>query len=235
MLINENQIKVIGFDADDTLWVNEPYYQETESIFCELLANYGSAEEVSAKLLDTEHRNLPSYGYGTKGFMLSMLETALSISEGQVSTETLGRIISLGKAQLQRPVELLDGVIDTLKKISQLDVPLIVATKGDLKDQERKLEASRLAPYFHHVEIMSDKQPANYQKLLDRLNIQPEQFLMVGNSLKSDVLPVLMIGAQAVHIPYHTTWAHEEVDPKSHAAAIRTIKSLEDLVALLGS
>jgi len=235
MLINENQIKVVGFDADDTLWVNEPYYQETEAVFCEMLAAYGNPDEISAKLLETEHQNLPSYGYGTKGFMLSMLETALSVSEGQVRSETLEQIISLGKAQLQRPVELLDGVIDTLKKISKLDVQLIVATKGDLKDQERKLEASRLAPYFHHVEIMSDKKPANYQKLLNHLNILPQQFLMVGNSLKSDIIPVLDLGGYAVHIPCHTTWAHELTAPQADMAHYWTLKHISQLEALFSS
>lgn len=228
-------IKIVGFDADDTLWVNEPFYLETETAFCELLSKYGSAAEISALLLETEHQNIPLYGYGTKGFMLSMLETALSISRNQLSQDALHQIIALGKAQMQRPVELLEGVMESLETLSQLDMKLIVATKGDLKDQERKLAESKLESYFHHVEIMSDKQAANYEKLLNHLNIEPTQFLMVGNSMKSDILPVLEIGAQAVHVPYHTTWAHEDIKPPQGEDSYWTIQKLADLKTILSS
>jgi putative hydrolase of the HAD superfamily len=233
MLINENQIKVIGFDADDTLWVNEPYYQETESIFCELLANYGSAEEVSAKLLETEHRNLPSYGYGTKGFMLSMVETAIQISDHQVSSETLMEIIQLGQTQLCHPVELLDGVEETMKNLHEAEHTLILATKGDLVDQERKLKESGLEAYFHHVEIMSHKTPEYYERLLAHLDISADAFLMVGNSVKSDILPVLELGGQAVHVPYHTTWALEQVEAPAHLQNFVTLSRLDELLELI--
>ncbi len=204
-------IKVIAFDADDTLWINEPYFQETERRFCELLEDYLPQHTVSRELLQTEIANLQLYGYGVKSFMLSMIETAISISEGTIGLSVIEKIIAEGKAMLDHPIELLDG-IETL--LSQLKgrYRLVVATKGDLLDQERKLKKSGLAPYFHHIEIMSDKQEADYLKLLRHLDIQPDEFMMIGNSLKSDVLPVLNIGGHGCHVPYHTTWEHEKID-----------------------
>lgn len=207
----KKQFKVIGFDADDTLWVNEPYFRETEEEFCQLLEGYGACEEITRALLETELANLPLFGYGIKGFTLSMMETALKICNNDIPPTLLKSILELGKSLLQKPVILLDNVEEVLKSVNNKDYQVIIATKGDLLDQQRKLSKSGLEKYFHHIEIMSDKKEADYMRLLNHLEIAPENFLMVGNSIKSDILPVLNIGGSAIHIPFHTTWAHEEI------------------------
>lgn len=222
------ELKIIAFDADDTLWVNEPYFQETEHKFCALLEDYLSHHTVGHELFKTEIANLALYGYGVKGFMLSMVETAIRVSNGTVSASTIEKMLDYGKQLLAKPIELLEGVAEVLSVLKQHFL-LVVATKGDLLDQQRKLKNSGLAPYFHHIEIMSDKQPEDYKNLINRLSISPDQFLMVGNSLKSDVLPVLELGSHSIHIPFHTTWAHEKVDAQVnhpnfwHADNIRQI------------
>ncbi len=222
-------IKVIGFDADDTLWVNEPYYQETEKQFCELLSDFLPAKVLSKELFKTEMDNLELYGYGAKGFMLSMIETALRISNQQLNPELIDEIIRLGKELLEKPIVLLDGVQEVLDKLRK-NYKLIVATKGDLLDQERKLSKSGLSNYFHHIEIMSDKKAEDYSKVLAHLDCVPDQFLMIGNSLKSDILPVLELGGHAIHVPFHTTWAHEHVYPgKTHPHYIEMEKILDIL------
>lgn len=203
-----DKIKVIGFDADDTLWVNEPYYQETEHQLCLLMADYLSASDVSKELFKIEMSNMALYGYGAKAFILSVVETAIKVSEGKVPASVIQQIIGLGKELINRDIELLDGIELLLSQL-QGKYRLIVATKGDLLDQERKLRKSGLLPYFHHIEIMPDKQEVDYQKLLSRLDITPDEFLMVGNSLKSDILPVVAIGGKGVYVPFHTTWQHE--------------------------
>lgn len=203
-------IKVIAFDADDTLWVNEPYFRETEEAFSKLLKAYLPEDDVNTILFSIEMRNLELYGYGIKGFVLSMVETILKITEGKGDLELVSKVISFGKEMLSKPVELLDGVGEVLKSLNG-DYRVVLATKGDLLDQERKLIKSGLEKHFHHIEVMSDKKPSDYKKLLKHLDCEPKNFLMVGNSVKSDVLPVLEIGGYAVHVPFHTTWAHEEV------------------------
>lgn len=222
-------IKVIAFDADDTLWMNEPYFQETEHKFCQLLEDYLPQHTVSRELLQTEISNLPLYGYGIKGFMLSMIETALTVSNKTISLDSIEKTIALGKELLARPVELLDGVEDVLTRLKGR-YRLVMATKGDLLDQERKLKASGLEHYFHHIEIMSDKQEKDYRKLIRHLDIQPDEFLMVGNSLKSDVLPVLAIGGHACHVPYHVTWAHEHVENTIEHERFRQLAGLRELI-----
>jgi len=207
----KSNFKVIGFDADDTLWVNEPYYRETEEAFYDLLSDFESHEKVSRELFKTEMQNLELYGFGTKAFMLSLVETALRVSDHKVSPAKIQEIIQLGKVQLNKPIEMLDGVQTVLEELCRLEYTLIVATKGDLLDQERKLRKSNIEAYFHHIEIMSDKKESDYLKLLKHLEIRPEDFLMVGNSMKSDIYPVLKIGGYAIHIPFHITWQHEEV------------------------
>jgi len=225
-------IKVIAFDADDTLFANEPYFQETEHKFCELMSSYLSQHSLSQELYKTEIDNLDLYGYGIKGYTLSMLEAAIKISNNTLSIESISQIIDLGKELLQKPIELLDGVEDTLKALHG-KYKLIVATKGDLKDQQRKLHDSGLGPYFHHIEVMADKQKLNYQKLLTRLEIIPEEFFMIGNSLKSDILPVLEIGGYAVHIPFHTTWEHEKISHTIEHHNFKTIDKISDVLPLL--
>lgn len=206
-----SSIKVIAFDADDTLWVNEPYFQHAEKQFCELMEDFLPQHSVSKALFQTEMEYLPLYGYGVKGFMLCMIETAYQISGGTLKAQVIPQILEFGKQLLRQPIELLEGVIEVLEKLNP-SYRLVVATKGDLLDQERKLKKSGLEHFFHHIEIMSDKQEQDYAKLIRHLDIAPEEFLMIGNSLKSDVLPVLALGGHAVHLPYHTTWSHEQVD-----------------------
>jgi len=222
-------IKVIAFDADDTLWVNEPFFQETEKKFYELMRDYLPAHSLAKELFKIEIDNLDVYGYGIKAYILSMIEAALHISENTISVAAIGKIIEYGKDMLEKPVELLDGVEEALKVLHG-KYKLVVATKGDLKDQHRKLHDSGLGHYFHHIEVMSDKQKIDYEKMLKRLEIEPSEFLMIGNSLKSDVLPVLEIGGHACHIPFHTTWLHEQID---HTIVHEKFKEAENIAQLL--
>ncbi len=227
-----HHLKVIAFDADDTLWVNEPYFQEAEQKFCALLEDYLPLHTVSQELFKTEMQNLPLYGYGVKAFMLSMLETALRVTENTANPAILNKAIEYGRELLAKPIELLDGVTEVLEVLKG-KFRLVVATKGDLLDQERKLMKSELEPYFHHIEIMSDKQEKDYQKLIRHLDCQPEEFLMLGNSLKSDVLPVLNIGGHGVHIPYHTTWAHEKIESKIEHPNFLQLNKISEILPYL--
>jgi putative hydrolase of the HAD superfamily len=228
-----NEIKVIGFDADDTLWVNEPYFRETEMKFCELLKNGMSLDEVTEKLFEIEIGNIPLYGYGTKAFILSMIETGLKITNGQLPPEKVEAILELGKEQINKPIELIDGIEEVLESL-QGKYRLIVATKGDLLDQERKLKKSGLLKYFHHIEVMTDKKEEDYQKLIKHLDIEPEQFMMIGNSLKSDIMPVLQLGGKAVHVPFHTTWVHEMVsDEEKQQANFHEVENVKEVLKLL--
>jgi putative hydrolase of the HAD superfamily len=204
-------IKVIGFDADDTLWVNEPYYREAEDQFVELITAYGVQEDIATALFQTEMANLELYGYGIKAFTLSLVECAIQLTNNSVTAQTIQRILELGKGMLQRPIELLDDVNVVLKKLSP-KYRLIVATKGDLLDQEGKMRRSGISSFFHHTEVMSDKKEPHYVQLLHHLDIEAREFLMIGNSMKSDIIPPLNLGAYAIHVPFHTTWAHEEVE-----------------------
>lgn len=233
MKINYENIKVIGFDADDTLWVNETYFREAETEFGQLLSEYETLNKLDQELFRKEIDNLPLYGYGVKAFVLSMVESALEQSNYNISQKSIEAILNIGKKMLNKPVELLDGVEDVLKSLSK-KYRLILATKGDLLDQERKLEKSGLTDYFHHIEVLSDKKEVNYAKLLNHLDIKPSEFLMIGNSLKSDVLPLVNIKAHAMHVPFHTTWAHEEVSEKeTNGKDYKTINTLRDVLELL--
>ena len=232
MEVDFSNIKTIGFDADDTLWVNETYFRDTEEKFAELLEGYETKNKIDQELFKMEMANLDSYGYGIKGFMLSMIESALDLSNNKVPQETIAQILELGKKMISHPVELLDGVEEVLAKLSG-KYRLIVLTKGDLLDQERKLERSGLSQYFHHVEVLSDKKESNYKNLLDHLNIDVKEFLMIGNSLKSDVLPILNIGAQAVHVPFHTTWAHEMVAEDEMVNNHLKLNNIKDILKYL--
>ena len=229
MKIDYSNIKVIGFDADDTLWVNETYFRETEEQFTNLLEGYETKNKIDQELFKMEIKNLELYGYGVKGFMLSMIESALEISNGRVSQGTVVDILNLGKKMLTHPVELLEGVTEVLEKLGE-SYRLIVLTKGDLLDQERKIEQSGLSKYFHHVEVLSDKKEENYINLLDHLEINVKEFLMIGNSLKSDVLPLVNIGANAIHIPFHTTWQHEQISIKKEDYNYLKINKLTDIL-----
>lgn len=233
MIKDFEQIKVIGFDADDTLWVNETYFREAEVTFGKLLSEYETLNTIDQELFKKEISNLPLYGYGIKAFVLSMVESALEQSNYNISTKSIHAILNIGKDMLNKPVELLDGVEDVLKVLSQ-KYRIILATKGDLLDQERKLEKSGLTKYFHHIEVLSEKKEVNYSRLLNSLDIKPSEFLMIGNSLKSDVLPLVNIKAHAIHVPFHTTWAHEQVtEQETNGKTYKTINSLRDLLKLL--
>ena len=232
MEVDYSKITVVGFDADDTLWVNETYFREAEQKFAKLLEGYETMNTIDQELFKMEINNLELYGYGVKGFMLSMVESALKLSNNRVSQATIEEILNLGKEMLLQPVELLDGVREVLRKLSG-NYRLIVLTKGDLLDQERKLEKSGLSEFFHHVEVLSDKKEENYIHLLNHLQIDVNEFLMIGNSLKSDVLPLVEIGAQAVHVPFHTTWQHEQVKINDEDYNYLKINTLSDILAYL--
>lgn len=206
-----NRIKVIAFDADDTLWVNEPFFREVEDAFTAMLEDFLPQHTSAKELFKTEMDNMALYGYGVKAFILSMIETVVRITGQNLQPAHIERVLQLGKDMLDKPVVLLDGVESVLQALGG-QYRLVVATKGDLLDQERKLRRSGLEHYFHHIEIMSDKQEKDYAKLIRHLDIQPDEFLMLGNSLKSDVLPVLALGGFAAHIPFHVTWEHERID-----------------------
>ncbi len=229
MEVDYSSIKVVGFDADDTLWVNETYFREAEEEFASLLDGFETKNKIDQELFKMEIKNLDLYGYGIKGFMLSMVESALEISNNTVSQATIIDLLNLGKKMISHPVELLEGVKEVLDELST-NYRLIVLTKGDLLDQERKIEKSGLSKYFHHIEVLSDKKEENYLNLLEHLEINVQEFLMIGNSLKSDVLPLLNIGAQAVHIPFHTTWQHEEVTVEDNDFKYLKINKLTDIL-----
>jgi putative hydrolase of the HAD superfamily len=228
-----SKIKVIAFDADDTLWVNETYFREAEKEFAQLLSGYETENKIDQELFKTQIKNLAIYGYGIKGFVLSMVECALELSNYQLAQKSLEKILNIGKEMLEKPIELLEGIEEVLQSL-QGKYKLVVATKGDLLDQERKLEKSNLLKYFHHIEVMSDKKEKDYQKLIRHLDIHPSEFLMIGNSLKSDVLPLLAIGSSAIHVPFHTTWAHENV-PKGMESETNyvTVLNIKQVLAYL--
>ncbi len=224
--------KIIAFDADDTLWHNEPYFDEAQERFCVLFQDYASHQEILGLILNHQVNNLPLYGFGIKAFTLSMIETALELTNHEISGKGIEQILAIGKNLLQKPVELLPNVISVLERLKG-KYKLVVATKGDLKDQHRKLHDSGIGAFFHHIEVMSDKTELDYKKMLGRLDCQPEDFLMIGNSLKSDVLPILNIGGYAIHIPYHTTWEFEKIDFEIEHKNFNTITNLSELFDIL--
>lgn len=227
-------IRVIAFDADDTLWVNETYFREAEEKFASILEDFLPQHAIMKELYRTEIGNLGLYGYGIKGFMLSMIETAIRISSGQMPSSLVEKIIRIGQEMLDKPVDLLPGVKDVLQSL-QGNYRVVLATKGDLVDQERKLQKSGLEGYFHHIEIMSEKRVSDYKKLIARLEIQASEFVMIGNSLKSDILPVLELGGYGIHVPFHTTWVHEQVDHEVKHERFSTAEHLEEARAHIQS
>ncbi|HMO58627.1 MAG TPA: HAD family hydrolase [Roseiflexaceae bacterium] len=223
---------VIAFDADDTLWHNEPLFADTQAQFRELLAPYHDADYISRMLYDVEMRNLRLFGYGIKGFTLSMIETAIELTEGRISGHEIGRIIESARAMMQAPTRLLDDAQNVVATLGAR-YRLMLITKGDLFDQEAKLARSGLAEYFRHVEIVSEKTPITYRRILEQHAIAPEHFLMVGNSPRSDILPVLAIGGSAVYIPYHMLWLHEQIDPPPPQAGLYELRRLAELPDLI--
>jgi len=225
--------RVIGFDADDTLWHNENIFEQVHERYRALLGRYHDAATVDRTLFATEMRNLALYGYGVKGFMLSAIETAIELTDGRISAEEIRTLLQLGREMLEHPVELLDGVAETLATLARSH-RLLIITKGDLRDQERKLAKSGLGAHFAHFEILSEKDEAAYATVLRRHAIVPEEFLMVGNSLKSDILPVLALGGAGAHVPYPLTWGHERVAEPPHAPGrFFQLTGIRELPALL--
>ena len=226
------QLTTIGLDADDTLWQNEQYYRLTEQHFRGLLSDYATGDDVSARLLEAEKRNLAHYGFGIKGFTLSMIETALDVTEGRAPGAVIGEILAIGRDLLSHPVETMPGVGDVLESLAGSHA-LVLITKGDLFDQERKLAQSGLGDFFHAVEIVSDKNAATYRRLFSKHAGAPEQAMMVGNSLKSDVVPALAVGAWGVFIPHALTWILEHVEKPADAPRFRELPEIADLVPLI--
>ena len=199
---------LIAFDADDTLWHNETLYARAQDKFKQLLSSYHSQEWIEQRLFETEMRNLQHFGYGIKAFTLSMIETAIELTEGRIQGDETRQILDAGKEMLKAEVQLLDNVDETMAALSA-SYPLMIITKGDLLDQHSKIERSGLSSYFQHIEVISEKTKESYAAILTKHKVDPAQFVMVGNSLKSDILPVLELGGTAVYIPYSLTWAHE--------------------------
>lgn len=206
-----HKFSMIAFDADDTLWHNEKFYIETQQKFSRLLAQYHSEEWVQERLYQTEMRNLQHFGYGVKAFTLSMIETAIELTEGRISGSEIMPLIEQARRMISNQIELLDYASVIIPQLAK-DYPLMLITKGDLLDQERKLANSGLQPYFQEIEVVSEKTAPVYRKILQRYGLEPGRFIMVGNSLRSDILPVLDIGASAVYIPFPLTWLHEKAE-----------------------
>jgi putative hydrolase of the HAD superfamily len=229
-------IELVGLDADDTLWHNEPLFTSTREQFCALLTKYSPSGIPDDRLHDVEMRNLKHFGYGVKGFVLSMIETAIELTDGRVESRDLRAIINWGHDMLASRVELLDGVLEAIEGLAR-EYPLILVTKGDLLHQESKLASSGLGQHFKGIEIVSDKNPRVYRSVMARYGVSPEQFVMVGNSLKSDVLPVLEAGGHAVYVPYEVTWVHERVPAEALADAqyheVRHIREVPDVLKSL--
>lgn len=233
--MSNRPVSVIGFDADDTLWQNEQYYKLTESHFRGLLSEFAEGEHVSERLLEAEKRNLAHYGFGIKGFTLSMIETALEITEGRAPTSVISEILGIGRDLLSHPVECLPHARDALEALSGTYF-LVLITKGDLFDQERKLAQSGLGDYFDAVEIVSDKTATTYRRVFGKHGEGPERSMMIGNSLKSDIVPAIAAGAWGVFVPHELTWVLEHVDKPEEAPRFREIPDLghvPDLVASL--
>jgi putative hydrolase of the HAD superfamily len=225
-------LSVIGFDADDTLWQNEHYYKLTEASFRDLLAEFAEGEHVSERLLEAERRNLSYYGFGIKGFTLSMIETALEITDGKAPAEVVSKILSIGRDLLSHPVECLPHARDALEALRG-HYFLVLITKGDLFDQERKLAQSGLGDYFDAVEIVSDKTATTYRRIFGKHCEGPERAMMIGNSLKSDVVPAIASGAWGVFVPHELTWILEHVEKPVEAPRFREIETLGQLKPLI--
>ena len=231
-----SKLTTIGLDADDTLWHNEKHFHFTQAMFADLLKDHAPPAQIAERLLSAEKKNLAFYGFGIKGFTLSMIETAIEVTDGKVSSSTLKTILDAGRDMLHHPVELLPHVADTLEALAA-NYKLVLITKGDLFDQERKVAASGLGDFFAGIEIVSDKQPATYDRIFRQLGSGPETSLMAGNSLKSDVIPALHAGAFGVHVPHEFAWAHEHAEPPDHPRfkTIEHLGLLPDLVQSLAA
>jgi putative hydrolase of the HAD superfamily len=233
-MLRPESLKLIAFDADDTLWENEPNYVNVQQTLSELLAHHIDPKQMMDRFYVTQIKNLALFGYGAKGFMLSMIETAIELTDGAVTGSEIQQIIDVGKSLIRFPINVLAGVHEVLDTLSR-QYDLMIITKGDLFDQESKIARSGVGHYFKHMEIVSEKEPAAYQRILQRYGVEPGGFLMIGNSVKSDVLPVLEIGAWAVHVPFEITWGHELVAEELLAGkAFPRMTSIRDVLPWLG-
>lgn len=231
--MSTEQISVVGLDADDTLWHSEVYFERTQRRFDELVGRYVSTDvDVHAALAAVERRNLVRYGYGIKGFTLSMIECAIEVTDGAIGVEELAQILAAGRAMLDHPVDLLPGVDDAITELAEAGYRMVIVTKGDLHHQEMKVMASGLAGRVERIEIVAEKDVPTYERVVASMGVEPHQFAMVGNSVKSDVLPVLELGGHAVHIPYHITWEAEHAD---HDGTVPTLETIADLPAWLAA
>jgi putative hydrolase of the HAD superfamily len=227
------EIRVVGLDGDDTLWHSETRFHVTQGEFRDLLSRHVAGADIDARLAEMEMKNLAIYGYGVKSFTLSMLETAIELTQARIPAADLDVILGWGKRMLTQPTELLDGVEETLRRVAE-NHDLLLITKGDLFDQESKLARSGLGDLFLGVEILSEKNADTYRGVFKRRGIDPKQFVMVGNSLRSDVVPVVELGGRAVHIPYQVTWAHEQVpEDRLPKEGWRRIEKIAELPAVL--
>ncbi|MEM7339222.1 MAG: HAD family hydrolase [Actinomycetota bacterium] len=225
-------ITALGLDADDTLWHSESHFAVTEQLFRDLLAPWMAADVVAERLLERERANLALFGYGAKGFTLSMIETALEASGGSLPGQAVQQIVDWGKELLSHPVDLLDDVEATVETLADR-YRLVLITKGDLFHQESKVAESGLADHFERIEILSEKSPSTYRAVLGRLDVDVDEFVMVGNSVRSDVLPVVEMGSRAIHIPYQVTWGHEVVDGDDDAHTWHQIDRIAELPGVL--
>jgi putative hydrolase of the HAD superfamily len=222
----------IAFDGDDTLWHSERYYAQTQSEFVKLLTHYRGEEYILSRLNGVEARNIQHFGYGVKGFALSMIETAVELTDGRVSGHDIQAIITLARSMLNADIELLSGVSDTIPQLAGRH-RLMLITKGDLLDQEKKIQRSGLGKYFQHLEIVSEKTPESYTRLLVEHSIAPDKFFMVGNSLRSDILPILKLGGSAAYIPYEITWQHETAETPANQPGFHQLEQIGQLPGLL--
>jgi putative hydrolase of the HAD superfamily len=228
-----NDIGLVGFDGDDTLWRSEDYYRAAQQEFERIVAAYVDLDDVHDRLYAVEKRNLALFGYGAKGMTLSMLEAAIEITDARVSAADLQRIVAIGKSLLTHPVALLPGIGETLASLADSHA-LVLITKGDLHHQRAKVEASGLRDYFARVEVFCEKDAPSYARLLATMGVAPDAFVMVGNSLRSDIAPVLALGGWGVHLPYHVTWAHEaEADVALDAPRLRQATAVPEIPALV--
>ena len=232
---NATGIEVVAFDGDDTLWHSESHFVDAHHRFCELLAPYvDDPARIDDQVIATERTNLALYGYGSKAFTLSLIETAISLTEGRITSREISAILELGKRLLDHPIELLDGVAEVVEQMAESGRRLIIVTKGDLFHQEAKVAGSGLADRFDRVEIVSEKDVPTYRRVITAAGVEPEHFFMIGNSVKSDVLPVVELGGHAAHLPYTYTWEVEHV-PGANGAEhgyheLTSIRDLPDLV-----
>ncbi len=230
---NASAIRLVGFDGDDTLWKSEDYYRAAQDEFERMLATYVDLDDVYQRLYAVEKRNLALFGYGVKGMVLSMLEAAFEITGGAIRSDDMHRIVLLGKSLLQHPVEQLPGIREAVAAIAA-DHAVVLITKGDLFHQEAKVRDSGLADLFPRIEIVSEKDASTYARVLDEFGLQPHQFAMVGNSLRSDIAPVVALGGWGVHMPYHVTWAHEEeAEPIADGARVRRVLTPAEIPAAI--